>query len=61
MDIRSRLRDYRRILQIARKPSKDEFVTSTKVTSIGLIIIGMIGFVIFLVFVWACSNLGVLC
>ena len=61
MDIRSRLRDYKRILQIARKPDKDEFLNSSKVTSIGLIIIGLIGFVIFLGFIWACSNLGILC
>ena len=60
-DLKSKAREYWRILQIARKPSKDDFVVSTKVTSIGLLIIGLIGFVIFLLFVGACSMLGVLC
>ncbi|MBL7160922.1 MAG: protein translocase SEC61 complex subunit gamma [Candidatus Aenigmarchaeota archaeon] len=60
-DIKTKLREYRRILQIARKPGKDEFVTSAKVTSIGLLVIGIIGFVIFLIFVLGCSTLGILC
>ncbi|MBI4020971.1 MAG: protein translocase SEC61 complex subunit gamma [Candidatus Aenigmarchaeota archaeon] len=61
MDIRGRLRDYRRVLQIARKPTKDEFTTSAKVTSVGLLIIGFIGFLIFLLFIASCSMAGILC
>lgn len=61
MDIKSRLREYVRILQIARKPSKEEFVTEAKVTSAGLAVIGVIGFVIFLIFIGGCSMLGILC
>lgn len=61
VNLKEKLREYRRILQIARKPGKEEFTTSSKVTSIGIIIIGLIGFVIFLAFISSCSMLGILC
>jgi protein transport protein SEC61 subunit gamma-like protein len=51
MSFKKRIRDYKRVLQIARKPSKDEFLTSSKITSLGLVLIGFIGFVIFLAFI----------
>lgn len=50
LNIRERLRQYRRVLQIARKPSKDEFVASGKICAIGMFIIGMVGFFIFVAF-----------
>ncbi len=61
LDMRSKLRNYRRILQIARKPGREEFTTSTKITSLGLVIIGLIGFLVFLLFVGSCNMLGILC
>ncbi|MBI4181907.1 MAG: protein translocase SEC61 complex subunit gamma [Candidatus Aenigmarchaeota archaeon] len=59
--IRERLADYARILRIARKPTQDEFLTSAKVTSLGLLVIGAIGFAIFIAFVLSCSMAGFLC
>ena len=35
-----------RVLRVTRKPSKDEFKTRVKVSGLGMIIIGLIGFVI---------------
>ena len=35
-----------RVLKVTRKPSKDEFKTIVKVSGLGMIIIGLIGFVI---------------
>ena len=35
-----------RVLKVTRKPSKDEFGTIVKVSGLGMIIIGLIGFVI---------------
>lgn len=61
MDLKAKLRDYRRIIHIARKPGKDEFVSSTKVTFLGILVIGLLGFAIFLVFVASCAMLGILC
>ena len=39
----------RRVLLVSSKPDKDEFVQSFKITGIGLLLIGVIGFVIFLI------------
>jgi protein transport protein SEC61 subunit gamma-like protein len=53
MDIRAGLRKYARVLQIARKPGKDEIVNSSKICALGLALIGVVGFAIFLVFILA--------
>jgi protein translocase SEC61 complex gamma subunit len=51
MDIRSTIRRYARVLQIARKPGKDEFTSSSKICALGIAVIGFVGFVIFLAFI----------
>ena len=51
MDIKSIIRKYGRVLQIARKPGKDEFVSSSKICALGIVLIGVIGFGIFLLFI----------
>ena len=51
MDIKAALRRYARVLQIARKPGKDEFVSSSKICALGIAVIGVVGFAIFLVFI----------
>ncbi len=38
-----------RVLRVTKKPSKDEYWATVKVTSIGIGIIGALGFVIFLI------------
>lgn len=48
--IKAKLLEWKRILQVARKPGKDEFLTSTKICLIGIAVIGTIGFAIFLAF-----------
>ena len=53
MDIKSTIRKYSRVLQIARKPGRDEFVSSSKICALGMAVIGVVGFVIFLVFILA--------
>jgi len=53
MDIASTLQKYWRVLQIARKPSKEEFLSSGKICSLGMVVIGAIGFVIFLAFAFS--------
>ena len=39
----------RRVLLVSSKPDKDEFMQSFKVTGLGILLIGVIGFVIFLI------------
>jgi len=43
------LRQCRRVLYVSRRPDRDEYVNVAKVTGIGIIIIGVIGFIISLV------------
>ena len=38
--------ESRRVLAITRKPSKEEFTTIVKVTGIGIVLIGLIGFLL---------------
>ena len=51
MGIASKLKEYKRVLQIARKPGKEEFLTSSKISALGIVLIGFIGFVIFLIYI----------
>lgn len=41
-----KLKAYLRILRVAKKPNLKEFKTVLKITGIGVIIIGVIGFII---------------
>jgi protein transport protein SEC61 subunit gamma-like protein len=38
-----------RVLQLTRKPRKDEFLLISKITGLGMILIGVIGVVIILI------------
>jgi protein transport protein SEC61 subunit gamma-like protein len=40
---------YKRVWRLLRKPSKEEFLTISKVSAIGLLVIGAIGFLIAMV------------
>ncbi len=50
-NIREIIRKYRRVLQVARKPGKDEFVSTSKICALGVLVIGFVGFAIFLIFI----------
>lgn len=39
---------YGRVLKMARKPTDEEFAKTSKITGLGILIIGVIGFVIYL-------------
>ncbi len=49
--ITNSLKQYVRILQLTRKPSMDEFLTISKVAGAGILLIGIIGFAIYLIMV----------
>lgn len=50
MVIKNELKKYMRVMQIARKPGKEEFLISTKISALGIAVVGFIGFAIFLIF-----------
>ena len=58
MNIKENIRNWRRVLQVARKPGKDEFMSTSKICAIGLVLIGLIGFIIFIVTIVSCSFGG---
>lgn len=47
--IKSELKQYHRVLKITKKPDRDEFTMSAKVTGLGILLIGSIGFLIYLI------------
>lgn len=51
LHMKEKFREWRRVLQIARKPTKDEFTSSAKICALGIVLIGAIGFGIFLAFI----------
>jgi len=55
---------YGRVLKMARKPTNDEFVKTSKITGAGILLIGGLGFLIFLissqVAPWIAEQLGLI-
>ena len=51
MNLREKLGNYRRVMMIARKPNREEFTSTAKISAAGIVVIGMIGFVIFIGFI----------
>ena len=54
---------YGRVLKMARKPTSEEFAKTSKITGAGILLIGGLGFVIFLIATqvapWIASMLGI--
>ena len=53
MDLKERfdkfIKDSKRVLKVSRKPDGPEYIELAKVTSIGVLIVGAVGFVIVLI------------
>ena len=47
--MKAKLNEYRRVLKISSKPDREEFEMSAKITGAGMLIIGIIGFVFYLI------------
>jgi len=43
-----KLRPYLRIIRVSKKPGKKEFQAILKVTGLGVILIGLVGYVVFM-------------
>jgi protein transport protein SEC61 subunit gamma-like protein len=43
------LKNWDRVIKLSRKPRKDEFVTIAKITALGMLLVGFIGFIIRLI------------
>jgi protein transport protein SEC61 subunit gamma-like protein len=56
--IERKLSEYRRILTLTRRPTREEFSTIAKVAALGIIIIGAVGFLIYLAMVQVPESLS---
>ncbi|MCD6274556.1 MAG: protein translocase SEC61 complex subunit gamma [Candidatus Aenigmarchaeota archaeon] len=48
--IRSFLKQCRRIMSIATKPDKEEYINYAKIIAIGVFLLGMMGFILYVIF-----------
>lgn len=45
---KKKLNEYKRVYKISTKPDREEFEMSAKVTGIGIILVGALGFIFYL-------------
>lgn len=50
---------YGRVLKMARKPEPEEFQKASQITGLGILVLGLIGFLIFLLMAWIMGLLNV--
>jgi protein transport protein SEC61 subunit gamma-like protein len=50
-DINKILKTYLRVLKLTKKPSREEFLMISKVAGLGILAIGLMGFIIFVLLV----------
>jgi len=50
MGLKSFFKNCVRVLRVTRRPTREEYKIASKITGLGIILIGVIGFVIFLIF-----------
>ncbi|MEM5778093.1 MAG: protein translocase SEC61 complex subunit gamma [Candidatus Aenigmatarchaeota archaeon] len=48
--LKNKFTNYKRVIEVAKKPSKEDFLSSVKITGFGIALIGIIGFIIFLLY-----------
>jgi len=44
-----KIKNYIRVLKLVKRPTKDDYFDALRICSIGIIIIGIIGFVLYLI------------
>ena len=47
-DIDKFIKDSKRVLKVSRKPDKEEYIELAKISALGVLVVGAIGFVIVL-------------
>ncbi|MCK4634383.1 MAG: protein translocase SEC61 complex subunit gamma [Candidatus Aenigmarchaeota archaeon] len=50
MGLKNFIKNCTRVLKVTRRPTREEYLAASKITGLGIILIGIIGFVIFLIF-----------
>ncbi|MBD3311838.1 protein translocase SEC61 complex subunit gamma [archaeon] len=55
--LKRKLKQYRRVISISRKPNRDEFISTLKISGLGVVLIGAVGFLIQLVYQFIIRSL----
>ena len=48
-NIKETIQNYIRVLRIAKKPNFEDFSDSAKICFIGIVVVGIIGFIVYLI------------
>jgi len=56
--IKDKFKQYNRVLSVAHKPDREELTSSMKITGAGILFLGVIGFIIFLLYFLIQTTLG---
>jgi protein transport protein SEC61 subunit gamma and related proteins len=49
LNIKKKIKDFERVINITKKPSLEEYKSASKITLIGIFIIGLIGLIILMI------------
>jgi protein translocase SEC61 complex gamma subunit len=49
LNIREKLTNYSRVLKVAKKPDREDFAAALKVCLMGLFVVGMLGYVVYII------------
>lgn len=47
---KEKLESYRRVIAVSRKPDREEFLSTARITALGIALVGAAGFVIYMVY-----------
>lgn len=47
---KEKLEEYRRVIAVSRKPDKEEFLSTARITALGIALVGATGFVIYIIY-----------
>ncbi len=47
-ELRAKFQEYVNVLKMARKPDREEFLTTTKISVAVMFVVGLIGFIIYI-------------
>lgn len=48
--LKNKITQYKRVIDVSRKPDREEFTSSAKVAAIGILLMGFVGFIIYMVY-----------
>ncbi|MEM5882654.1 MAG: protein translocase SEC61 complex subunit gamma [Candidatus Aenigmatarchaeota archaeon] len=49
LNIKETIQNYKRVLAASKKPEREEIITTARVCAVGIVLIGFIGFILYLI------------